>query len=60
MYRDAGIGKQAPIIIAVTQKELRDQIAEENRKIGHCALGYAAAPLNAPAQRKSNYVYYIK
>jgi len=28
--------------------------------IGHCALGYAAAPINAPAPRKENYVYYIK
>jgi nitroreductase len=28
--------------------------------IGHLALGYAAAPLKEPAERKSNYVYYIK
>ena len=28
--------------------------------IGHCAIGYAAAPANAPAPRKENYVYYVK
>lgn len=27
--------------------------------IGHCALGYAAAPLHAPAPRKEGYIYYI-
>ena len=27
--------------------------------IGHCALGYAAAPANAAAPRKENYVYCI-
>ena len=27
--------------------------------IGHCALGYAAAPLQAAAPRKENYVYYV-
>ena len=27
--------------------------------IGHCALGYAAGPANAPAPRKENYVYYV-
>lgn len=140
-YAATGMGKQAPIMIAVTNKELRVQIAEENRKIGgwgegfdpfygapviivvladknvvtykydgslvmgnlmnaaesvgvnsiwihrakeefesefgkkiladlgiegeyegigHCALGYAAAPVNAPAPRKENYVYEIK
>lgn len=140
-YAATGRGMQAPIIIAVTNKELRDKIAEENCKIGgwdegfdpfygapvilivladknvrtfqydgslvlgnlmnaaesvgvnsiwihrakeefesdfgkkiladlgiegdyegigHCALGYAAAPLNAPAPRKENYVYYVK
>lgn len=140
-YAATGMGKQAPIIIAVTNKELRDQIAEENRKIGgwdegfdpfygapvilivladknirtyqydgslvlgnlmnaaesldvnsiwihrakeefesdfgkkiladlgiegdyegigHCALGYAATPVNEAAPRKENYVYYVK
>ncbi len=139
-YAATGMGKQSPIIIAVTDKKLRDEIAEENRKIagapaghdpfygapvilivlakkdvvthvydgalvmgnlmnaaeslgvasiwihrakeefesdfgkkilkdlgiedeyegiGHCALGYAAAPANAPAPRKENYVYCI-
>ena len=28
--------------------------------IGHCALGYAAAPLPVPAPRKKDYVYYVK
>lgn len=140
-YAATGMGKQSPIIIAVTNKELRDKISEENRKIGgwdegfdpfygapvilivladknivtnrydgalvmgnlmnaaesvgvnsiwihrakeefesdfgkkiladlgingdyegigHCALGYAAAELSAPAARKENYVYFVK
>ena len=33
-YAATGLGKQSPIIIAVTKKEIRDKIAEENRKIG--------------------------
>ena len=28
----SGMGKQSPIILAVTNKELRDQLSEENRK----------------------------
>ena len=135
----AGIARQSPIIIAVTNKELRDRLSAENAKImgtatdpfygapvilivladkdiptyqydgslvmgnlmnaaeslglgsiwihrakeefesdfgkkilaelgiegnyegiGHCAIGYAAAPANAPAPRKENYVYYVK
>lgn len=140
-YAPTGKGSQSPIIIAVTQKEVRDRIAEENRKIGgwpegfdpfygapvilivladkavptylydgslvlgnlqnaaaslgvdsiwihrakqefesefgkklladlgikgdyegigHCALGYAAAPLPVPVPRKKDYVYYVK
>ena len=138
-YAPTGMGKQSPIIIAVTNKEMRDKISEANAKImgtnidpfygapvilivlankasgtyqydgslvmgnllnaaeslglgsiwihrakeefesdfgkkiladlgiegdyegiGHCALGYAAAPAKAPAPRKENYVYYIK
>lgn len=138
-YAATGMGKQSPIIIAVTNKELRDEISKENAKImgvdidpfygapvilivlantdvvtykydgslvmgnlmnaaeslglasiwihrakeefesefgkkiladlgiegnyegiGHCAIGYAAAPANAPAPRKDNYVYYVK
>lgn len=138
-YAATGMGKQSPIIIAVTDKQMRDRISEENAKImganmdpfygapvilivlankdvvtykydgslvmgnlmnaaeslglgsiwihrakeefdsdfgkkiladlgiegdyegiGHCALGYAAAPAGAPAPRKDNYVYYIR
>ncbi|MCQ2511441.1 MAG: nitroreductase [Lachnospiraceae bacterium] len=32
-YAPTGMGKQAPIIIAVTDKEMRDKIAAENAKI---------------------------
>jgi len=39
-YAATGMGKQSPIIIAVTNKELRDQIAEENRKIGGWKEGF--------------------
>lgn len=39
-YAATGMGKQAPIIIAVTNKELRDKIAEENRKIGGWNEGF--------------------
>ncbi len=39
-YAATGMGKQSPIIIAVTDKELRDKIAEENRKIGGWAEGF--------------------
>lgn len=39
-YAATGMGKQAPIIIAVTNKELRDKIAEENRKIGGWGEGF--------------------
>ena len=139
-YAATGMGKQSPVIIAVTDKTLRGQISEENRKIGgwgegfdpfygapvilivladkavpthvydgslvmgnlmnaaeslgvasiwihrakeefdsdfgknilkklgidgeyegigHCALGYAAEPANAPAARKDDYVFYV-
>lgn len=33
-YAATGMGKQSPIIIAVTKPELRNRIMEENRKIG--------------------------
>ena len=33
-YAATGMGQQSPVIIAVTSKELRDSISEENRKIG--------------------------
>ena len=138
-YAATGMGKQSPIILVVTNKELRDKLSAENAKImganidpfygapvvlivlantavptykydgalvmgnlmnaaeslgvnsiwihrakeefeaelgkkiladlgiegtyegiGHCAIGYAAAPLNAAAPRKDNYVYYVK
>ncbi len=138
-YAATGMGKQSPIILAVTNKELRDKISAENAKImgtsidpfygapvilivladknvpthvydgslvmgnlmnaaeslglgsiwihrakeefesdfgkkiladlgiegeyegiGHCAIGYAAAPAKEAAPRKENYVYYVK
>lgn len=34
-------------------------ITDEYEGIGHCALGYAAAPANPPAPRKENYIYCI-
>ena len=39
-YAATGMGKQSPIIIAVTDKKLRDEIAEENRKIGGWQEGF--------------------
>ncbi len=39
-YAATGRGKQSPIIIAVTNKELRDKISEENRKIGGWEAGF--------------------
>ncbi|MCR5847627.1 MAG: nitroreductase [Lachnospiraceae bacterium] len=39
-YAATGMGKQSPIIIAVTDKELRDEISEENRKIGGWDSGF--------------------
>ncbi|WP_036608344.1 nitroreductase [Oribacterium sp. P6A1] len=39
-YAATGMGKQSPIIIAVTDKELRDKISEENRKIGGWNEGF--------------------
>lgn len=35
-------------------------IEGEYEGIGHCAIGYAAKPVQGPAARKENYVYYIK
>ena len=32
---------------------------DEYEGIGHCALGYAAAPPKEAVPRKENYVYYI-
>ena len=34
LYAANGMGRQAVITVAVTNKELRDKIAEDNRKIG--------------------------
>lgn len=39
-YAATGMGKQSPIIIAVTDRKLRDEISEENRKIGGWAEGF--------------------
>ncbi len=39
-YAATGMGKQSPIIIAVTDKALRDEISEENRKIGGWDAGF--------------------
>ena len=39
-YAATGMGKQSPIIIAVTDPKLRDEIAEENRKIGGWKEGF--------------------
>ena len=39
-YAATGVGKQSPIIIAVTDKETRDLISEENRKIGGWNEGF--------------------
>lgn len=138
-YAATGMGRQSPIIIAVTNQELRDKLSVENAKImgtdtdpfygapvilivladksiptykydgslvmgnlmnaaeslginsiwihrakeefesdfgkkiladlgikgdyegiGHCAIGYAQAPVNAPAKRKDDYVYFVR
>ncbi len=39
-YAATGMGKQSPIIIAVTDKTLRDEISEANRKIGGWDEGF--------------------
>ncbi|MDE5679955.1 MAG: nitroreductase [Lachnospiraceae bacterium] len=39
-YAPTGMGKQSPLIIAVTNREVRDKIAEENRKIGGWQEGF--------------------
>ena len=40
MNAASGMGKQAAIVVAVTKKELRDKIAEDNRKIGGWGEGF--------------------
>ncbi len=39
-YAASGMNKQSPIIIAVTNKEVRDKISEMNRKIGGWKEGF--------------------
>ena len=39
-YAATGMGKQSPLIIAVTSGDLRDEISEENRKIGGWGEGF--------------------
>lgn len=39
-YAATGMGKQSPIIIAVTDKATRDEISETNRKIGGWGEGF--------------------
>ena len=39
-YAATGMGLQSPIIIAVTDKAVRDEISEENRKIGGWDKGF--------------------
>ena len=39
-YAATGMGKQSPIIIVVKDETLRDEIAEENRKIGGWQEGF--------------------
>ena len=38
LYAASGMGKQAAIIVAVTNKELRDKLSEMNRRIGGWVL----------------------
>ena len=40
LYAASGMGKQSAMIVAVTEKELRDQISEDNRKIGGWQEGF--------------------
>ena len=40
LYAANGMGRQAVITVAVTNKELRDKIAEDNRKIGGWNKGF--------------------
>lgn len=39
-YAATGMGRQSPIIIAVTDKSLRDELSEVNRKIGGWDEGF--------------------
>ena len=39
-YAATGMGMQSPVIIAVTDKKMRDEISEANRKIGGWDAGF--------------------
>lgn len=61
-YAATGMGKQSPIIIAVTDKKLRDEIAEENRKIGGWSEGFDpfyGAPVILIVLAKKDVVTYL-
>lgn len=40
LYAANGMGKQAPIVVAVTNKDLRDRLSEMNRRIGGWPEGF--------------------
>lgn len=40
LYAASGMGKQAAMILVVTKKDLRDQLSEDNRKIGGWGEGF--------------------
>lgn len=40
LYAASGMGKQAAMVVAVTRKELRDKLSEDNRKIGGWQEGF--------------------
>lgn len=40
LYAANGMGRQSPIIVAVTNKELRDKLSEMNRQIGGWEEGF--------------------
>ena len=40
LYAASGMGKQSPIVIAVTDRKLRDRIADDNRAIGGWPAGF--------------------
>ncbi len=63
LYAASGMGQQCPIIIAVTDREVRDQLSEMNRKIGGWDEGFdpfygapAVLVVLAPKSRPT-YVY---
>ncbi|MDY6375803.1 MAG: nitroreductase family protein, partial [Succinivibrionaceae bacterium] len=40
LYAASGMGRQSPIIVAVTDRTLRDRLSESNRKIGGWKEGF--------------------